>query len=69
MKKATDELKVFSSANPSKITKESSYPFVECATYADDIKYSGGGWQSNWHFVDNAFLDKGGNIHDYPDFG
>ena len=24
--------------------KEGRYPFVECATLADDIKYRGGSW-------------------------
>ena len=37
--------------------KEGDYPFVECATLADDIKYTGGGWQSDWHFVDNPWYD------------
>lgn len=37
--------------------KEKSYPFVECATLADDIKYIGGGWQSDWHFVDLPWFD------------
>lgn len=41
---ATALIKVYSDANPGKITKEDQYPFVECATYADDIKRTGGGW-------------------------
>lgn len=36
---------------------------------ADDIKYRGGGYQSNWHFVDTPFIDTPGKtIADYPDF-
>ncbi len=48
--------------------KEGDYPFVECATMADDIKYIGGNWQSDWHFEDVAWFDKGGKPEDYPDF-
>jgi len=31
-------------SNPTLTKKESKYPFVECVTLPDDIKYSGGGW-------------------------
>jgi hypothetical protein len=48
--------------------KEHLYPFVECATLADDIKYTGGGWQSDWHFVDLPWFDQGGDIDKYPEF-
>ncbi len=48
--------------------KENLYPFVECATLADDIKYTGGGWQSDWHFVDLPWLDQGGDVEKYPEF-
>lgn len=27
---------------------------------------SGGGWQSEWHFVDNPYVDNGKTIDDYP---
>lgn len=67
--KATNLLKVYSAAHPDKIVKESSYPFVECATLADDIKRTGGGWQSDWHFVDTPFLDEGGKPSDFGNFG
>lgn len=50
--------------------KEGEYPFVECATLADDIKYRGGAWQSDWHFVDKAWYDDDGSSNhaseDYP---
>ena len=68
MDKATALLKVYSSANPSMTNLEKSYPFVECATFADEIKSRGGTWQSSWHFVDTPYLDQGGSINDYPGF-
>ena len=45
---------------------EGSHAFVECATYADDVKAHGGAFQSNWHFIDTPFLDEGGKISDFP---
>ena len=54
---------------PTITAKEDSYPFVECATFADDIKYKGGNWQSEWHFIDMAYLDEGGDINDYDNYG
>lgn len=38
-------------------TLEKNHPFVECATFGDDIK--GAGWYdtAHWHFVDNPFFD------------
>ena len=30
---------------------EDMHNFVECATFADDIKYHGGAWQSDYHFL------------------
>lgn len=30
--------------DPSLTPKEERFPFVECATLADDIKWSGGSW-------------------------
>ena len=67
--KANELLHIYSDANPTKTPKESEFPFVECATLADDIKRTGGGYQSNWHFMDEAFLDQGGNIEDYDNYG
>ena len=51
--------------------KEDHYQFVEGSTWADDIKYRGGGWQSNWHFVTKAWINDGSkeedlSIKDYP---
>jgi len=50
------------------IRSEQNYPFVECATFADQIKETGQKWQNNWHFVDTPYLDQGGDIKDYPKF-
>lgn len=44
---------------------EKDHPMVECVTFADDIKYKGGAYQSGWHFIDTPFLDEGGKISDY----
>jgi len=43
---------------------ESSHPFTESATFADDVKstYS---FQSGWHFIDQPYLDKGGSLSDF----
>lgn len=38
---------------------EKNHPFVECATFADEIKGKGWDDQSHWHFVDNPFMDDG----------
>ena len=45
--------------------KEGDHPFVECATFADEIKGKGGRYQSPWHFVDQPYLDQGGSIDDF----
>jgi hypothetical protein len=42
--KANSLLKVYSSSNPSMTKLEGNYPFVECATFADEIKAKGGSW-------------------------
>jgi hypothetical protein len=49
-------------------SKERDFPFVESSTLADDIKYVGGGWQSEWHFIDLPWFDQGGGQDLYPDF-
>jgi hypothetical protein len=66
LKKAEALLEVMAGEN---ITRsELDHRFVEAAPFADMVKYEGGGWQSNWHFVDIPYFDKGGNAEDYPDF-
>ena len=47
---------------------EGSHPFTECATFADNIKGEGYAWQSDWHFIDQAYLADGGTLADYPEF-
>jgi hypothetical protein len=36
---------------------EGNHTFVECATFADDIKDKGFSDQSPWHFIDQPFMD------------
>jgi hypothetical protein len=42
--KVNKVLKVFSDEYPEQTPKEQDYPFIECVTIADDIKYHGGSW-------------------------
>jgi hypothetical protein len=58
-------LAVLKKSDPSWTSKEVNHPFVECVTFADDIKAKGASWQADWHFVDTPFLDEGGKISDY----
>ena len=40
------------------LTKDESLnPFTECALFADNIKETGYGWQTNWHFVDIPYYN------------
>ncbi|CDW73384.1 p1 s1 [Stylonychia lemnae] len=49
-------------------TFERDYPFVECASWADEIKNQGLDLQSHWHFVDDPFFDEGYQKPDwYPE--
>ena len=41
---ANNLLKVYSRNHPDMTNLEGSYPFVECATFADEIKAKGGTW-------------------------
>jgi len=68
LQSANKLLKVFSTAHPDKVPKEGSYPFVECATYADDTRRNVGAYQGPWHFVDNPYFDHG-NPQKYHDYG
>ena len=61
-------LSILKKNDPTWTKKEDKHPFVECVTFADDIKYKGGSYQSGWHFIDTPFLDEGGDISDFPDF-
>lgn len=62
--KALNELAVLKSSHSSLTVHESSHPFTECATWADDYKgtYS---FQAGWHFIDQPYLDKGGSLSDF----
>jgi len=44
--------------DPELTYREVNHTFVECSTFADDIKYHGGAWQSDFHFEDKTFQDK-----------
>lgn len=46
-------------------TSEKDHPMTECATFADDIKGKGYSFQAGWHFIDQPYLDKGGDISDF----
>jgi len=62
--KALNELAVLKKSHSSITVHENSHPFTECATWADDYKgtYS---FQAGWHFIDQPYLDKGGDLSDY----
>jgi hypothetical protein len=47
---ASDILKPLEEYNATLTYREGDHAFVECATFADDIKYHGGAWQSDFHF-------------------
>ena len=59
LNKALAMLKTLRDYDPTLTSHELNHPFVECATFADDIKYNGGAWQSDYHFVDIAYVDQG----------
>lgn len=63
--KVTDILSVLEKSDPTYTKNEGKHAFVECATYADDIKYRGGQYQAGWHFIDQPYLDQGGKISDF----
>lgn len=53
-------LKIFADFDKKEETiHEGDHPFVETATFADDTKYHGEMWQSDFHFEDVAFIDEG----------
>lgn len=39
--------------------REVDHDFVECATFADDYKYHGEGWQGDFHFIDFPWIEEG----------
>ena len=48
-------LAVLHAENATLTYEDGNHPFVECATFADDIKYHGGAWQSDFHFIDQPY--------------
>ena len=63
--KVKSVLSTLESTDASLTKDEKNHPFVECATFADNFKYSGGYYQKGWHFIDQPYLDEGGKISDY----
>jgi len=54
---AVAELVPLQQYDPDLVYREGMYPFIECSTFADDIKYHGGAWQSDYHFINFPFID------------
>jgi len=52
-------LTYFAAYAPEDVTHESNHTFVECATFADDMKYHGEAWQSDYHFKTIPFIEEG----------
>ena len=68
LKKAVKMLTHLQDYDPDLTYREDMYPFIETSTFADDIKYHGGMWQSDFHFIIQPFIDQDGKtIDDYPD--
>jgi hypothetical protein len=66
LEQAEAELKFLEVYDPTLTEGEANHPFVEAATFADDIKYHGGAWQSDFHFEDNPFqLKNDTNVWNY----
>lgn len=61
-------LHTYMATTPDMTKLERDYPFVECATFADEIKGKGATWQSGWHFIDTPYFDQGGSAKDFPLF-
>jgi len=58
-------LAVLEASDPNNTKLEGKHPFVECVTYADEMKSKGGSYQSGWHFIDTPYLDNSQDINDY----
>ena len=56
---AVEMLAILHDSDPDLTYREVNQPFVECATFADDIKYHGGGWQGDFHFYDITWVSEG----------
>jgi hypothetical protein len=66
--KANQMLDIYAKAFPNITYLERDHRFVECSTFADEIKPKGGAFQSSWHAVNLPYLDQGGTLDDYPEF-
>lgn len=61
---ANAELVALKQDQPDITGYEDNYPFVECATFADNVKKDMW-WQGAWHYIDQPYLDQGGSLDDY----
>jgi len=52
-------LSILHTSDPDLTYREDQHPFVECSTFADDIKYHGGAWQSDYHFYTIPYISEG----------
>eukprot|EP00347_Sterkiella_histriomuscorum_P013511 403364437 len=69
LQSATSMLNVLRIANPNLTDAEQNYTFVESSSFADLIKYNGGAFQSDWHFVNIPFVDQPNKtLSNYPLF-
>lgn len=46
-------------SDPDLTENEDTHSFVECATFADDVKYHGHAWQSDFHFQAEPWFETG----------
>ena len=56
---ANQMLTYLADSYPDMTTHEDMHAFVECATFADDLKYHGEMWQSDFHFVKYWNIEEG----------
>ena len=59
LKAANDLLLKLGEYNSTWVVNEDKHAFVECATFADDFKYHGEMWQSDFHFIDFPWIEEG----------
>ena len=52
-------LAILHASDPDLTYREVDHPFVEAATFADDIKYHGGAWQGDFHFKATQWVTEG----------
>ena len=56
---ANDLFPYLTAYDPYLTSHEGDHVFVETATFADDNKYHGEGWQADYHFVDLPWIEEG----------